>query len=226
MLAPRLGRRKKTPQPPEGDQRRAIPGNVFRPGRAGFGRPWGNLREKSGQDCPFEGRRLAARAANLGRFFGQGWAFPRPIRRNPSPETGNLVHDGGQGQSAPACRRPPELLPEGDLMTTTRPRRAAALLLAATLVLAAVPATAAPPAEGAGEAWSATRLVDTLAGWLAALWPGAAPDGAPAAAWAQLGPTLDPNGEPTGETQVGSEGDSDDEPTAEPQLGPGLDPAG
>jgi hypothetical protein len=82
--------------------------------------------------------------------------------------------------------------------------------------LAATPAAAAPPA------WSAPGLVDALAAWLAALWPGGAPGETPAPVWATVGG----GGEPAAGTQLGGDLDPDGEPTAEPQLGGDLDPNG
>jgi hypothetical protein len=107
-------------------------------------------------------------------------------------------------------------------MNRTRPRRAAALLLAAALLVAATPAAAAPPARGAGEARSAPSLFDALAAWLTALWPGAAPAEAPAAGWSAVGA----DGEPTPEPQLGGELDPYGGLTPEPQLGSVGDPDG
>jgi hypothetical protein len=102
-------------------------------------------------------------------------------------------------------------------MRTIRPRRAAALLAVLALLLAAGPAAAAPDRTAANEPGVGSPLFDTLATWLAALWPGTGPPPAPQSVREALGSDLDPNGAPQ---------PVNGDPTATPQLGPILDPDG
>jgi len=107
-------------------------------------------------------------------------------------------------------------------MNRTRPRRAAALLLAATLGLAAVPAAAAPAEPGGGEARSATGLFDTLTAWFRALLP----DAGPGRVLSALRATVVGGDGAATEPQLAGAGGPAGDPTADPESGVILDPAG
>jgi hypothetical protein len=109
-------------------------------------------------------------------------------------------------------------------MSSTRSRRAAALLLAATLLLPLSPAFAASPDRAAAEAGGAPSLFDALAAWLASLWPGSGPGSTLAAGWEALVSNGDANGELA--PQHGGDLDPMGEPTPQPQHGSELDPNG
>jgi hypothetical protein len=101
-------------------------------------------------------------------------------------------------------------------MHTTRPRRAAAVLVLLSLLCAAVPA-AATPVRATDEASIGAPLLQALAAWLARVWPAPGPTRTPERTGEALGSALDPGGAPQ---------DTSGEPTALPQLGSGADPDG
>jgi hypothetical protein len=111
-------------------------------------------------------------------------------------------------------------------MSSTRSRRAAAVLLAATLLLPLSPAFAASPDRAAAEAGGAPSLFDALAAWLAALWPGPGAVSTPTAGWQAPGGELDSSGETTPRAQHVPGLDPMGEPTPQPQHGSELDPNG
>lgn len=102
-------------------------------------------------------------------------------------------------------------------MCTIRPRRAAALLAVLALLLVALPAAAAPERTAANEPGLGVPLLDSLAAWFAALWPGSGQASEPESIWEALGSVGDPNGAPESASNV---------PTVTPQLRSETDPDG